>query len=138
MLRTTLSLAFGSMWVLFAEAAAPVPAIPFLSDYGNLTALGILAVVVIWLVTKHLPAQQREVRDISTLFADTTKGLLENFTTTLDRMHSRADAWEKVRHDDAQELAGALRQLASNCAATHGLNSTPMGQHGRSEAARGP
>lgn len=125
MLRTTLSLAFGSMWLLFAEATVPIPSMPILSDYGNLTALGILAVVVIWLVTKHLPSQQREMRDISTLFAETTKGLLENFTTTLDKMHSRADAWEKVRHDDAQLLAAALRDLAATCASRHGIGPPP-------------
>lgn len=87
------------------------------SEWANLSAMGILATVVIWLVTRVLPDHAAKANEQSKMFAETLQKSQEQFTNTLDKMHARAEDWEKRRQDSMQAVANELASLQANCAA---------------------
>jgi type III secretory pathway component EscR len=107
-------------------------------EWGNLTALGIVAVVLIFIVTRMLPdlhakfkAQSdvfiETVRDIQVVFSTTVKEIQADFTAStkemqvtfvaaVDRMHERTDRQELQRHEDLVNLTKAVALLTTQCA----------------------
>ena len=84
-----------------------------LEGWGQLTALGIVAVVLIFIVTKLLPqAADRFVKQTE-LHVDAQKAQQAEFVRVIDAIHARA-------HDDYQALAAAISQLQVHCAANIG------------------
>jgi len=88
--------------------------------YANMTALTIVAVVLVFIVTKMLPDLHGKITQAigevakqgaqqSSIFAATVKDLEQSFTAVLDKMHERS-------HEDQTALASALMTLAAQCA----------------------
>ena len=75
--------------VLLAQSA------PTSGFWENLTALGILAVVAIWLVTKTLPQFAKTLQTISKDFAETAKAISADHTHTSKTAFAKIDAWLK-------------------------------------------
>ena len=99
-LAAPLLVAFG----LFAQA----PADP-LTGWGSLTALGIVAIVLVFIVTRMLPQIHLQFAEQAKAFAETiSKGQVE-FSSTLDRMAERHAATER-------EHIKALTELREHCA----------------------
>src|SRR3972149_10487765 len=108
MLWPKLFIAFGlsSAVCLFAEQSAG----GMMGGWESLTALGIVAVVLIFIVTKMLPALHKLFIEQSSIFADTIKEMQKNFTEILDKMNEResmrSDAITKMREHCASVNAG--------------------------------
>lgn len=117
---------FAFAWVLFAEGIAGNPA-----DWSQITALGAVIVVLLFLVIKHLPDVQAKFVSLSETFAKASQGQTEAavkatsgalsksaetmaqmqqcFITTLDKMAERY-------HNDNQTMAAAITELSRTCA----------------------
>lgn len=129
-LFSSLSAAAVTMIVL-AQETLPV-------EWGNLTALGIVAVVIIFIVTKMLPDLHKKFVEQSIVFATATKEMQISFTKTLEtlqldfsstvkvnqatfadsvtKIHAKTEIWEQARHQDLINLTRAIAQLTSQCA----------------------
>jgi hypothetical protein len=121
-----LSCGFGLSIAFFAQVA-PGPPI----EWGNLTALGIVAVVIIFIVTRMLPDLHKKFVEQSVVFSATVKEIQADFTTTvkeiqadfvrsIDKIHERTEKWEVARHEDLIQLTRAVTLLTTQCAAHMG------------------
>lgn len=92
--------ATGTSLGLLAESVATP-----LDGWGNLTALGILAIVVIFLVTKMLPGLHAQITEL-TKHAETENTMRTRiFTDTITNM-------AKQFHDDTMTAQATIAQLA--------------------------
>ena len=103
-----LSIPFAFAMALFAETAA--------GDFGpwaNLTALTIVGIVLIYIVTKLLPSLYEKFVRQTELHVEAQKAQQAEFVRVIDAIHART-------HDDYQALAAAISQLQVHCAANIG------------------
>ena len=114
MIRTTVGMVVSGLAAggLFAEGTTSDPVAP----YANITALGIVAVVLIYTVTKILPNLHQRFIDQSTIFSatiekmqtthtDTVKSLTAGYSGTLDKMHERMSGWMEHTRDMTAKCA---------------------------------
>lgn len=100
---------FGTAGCLFAQTSDG------LASWSDLTALGIVAVVAIFMVTKMLPDLHKKFVEQSQIFATTVEKIQTAFAKTLDEIHARQEGWQLAHHEDEVRLANALTLLASQC-----------------------
>jgi len=98
----------GAAGVLFAEGAAA----PTGADWSNLTALGAVIAVLIFIVTKMLPQLHQQIVDQAKASSTALLESQSNFTTVLDKIHER---WSSSSASATEELA----KLREHCAASH-------------------
>ncbi len=87
--------------------------------WQDLTALAIVAVVLIFIVTKMLPDLHMKFIDQSKVFGEAIERIQKAFTDTLDKMHARVEDRDKVRHEDQRIFTQALIELTEQCARRH-------------------
>jgi hypothetical protein len=99
------------------------------AEWANLTALGIVGVVVIFLTTKMLPDLHKKFVEQSVIFSETVKEIQQSFSSaadksqvaflgSIDKILERTERWEIQRHDDVVQLTKAVALLTTQCA-TH-------------------
>lgn len=93
---------------LFAE---PVPG----DSWQSYTALGILAVVVIFLVTKLIPSMNTNSVEQTRIFAEAIRLMHVENSVILDKMLVRSEARELEHHTDFVALSETLRGLVAQC-----------------------
>jgi hypothetical protein len=103
-----IGLPFAFALALFAETT-----IGDFSPWANLTALGIVGVVLIYIVTKLLPSLYEKFVRQTELHVEAQKAQQASFTAVIDAMHARA-------HEDYQALAVAIGALQRHCASQLG------------------
>ncbi len=101
-----LSVPFGVAIALFAESDAGGP----IGNWGQLTALGVCAIVLIFIVTKMLPNIHEQFMKQSNAFAEAMARAQTEFAATADRIAQR-------QHDDSAELSKRIAELREHCAA---------------------
>lgn len=104
MLKLTIPLAVAIG--LFAEGSSNGDP---LAPWANLTALGIVGLCMVFIVTKMLPDLHKKFVDQSEIFAKTGENVVKNFSETLDKMHNR-------QHEKDQKVAEVLTALREHCA----------------------
>lgn len=90
----------------------------WLKDAANLSAVGALIGMGIFLLKVYIPARDRasaKQQEASTLASTEQQ---KAFTATLDKMADRHDVWEQVRHADHERLQETLRCMTQGCADT--------------------
>ena len=122
-MRTVLfALSFTTAGSLLAAGAANV-----IGDWGDLTALAIVGVVLIFIVTKILPSNQEKMVDqskafiaasesLTKVFTQSTEVLGMHFANILDKMHERSEQAAKLHHEEDLVLSESLRELTAQCA----------------------
>ena len=103
-----LLLPFAGAITLFAESS-PDP----MREWEKLTALGIVALVLIYIVTKMLPSLHEKFVAQSLAFAEAMTKAESKFAETVDKIAVRS-------HEDAIEHAKALVDLREHCAEVRG------------------
>lgn len=97
---------------LFAEGGGDT-----FGNWGNLTALGIVAVVIVFIVTKMLPDLHGKFVDQSKVFAATIEAMQGKFSEILDKMHARNAEQEKEHLASLSQVAKEVAELRVNCTA---------------------
>ena len=90
---------------------------PMVSDYSNVTALGIVAVVLIFIVCRMLPDLHKKVIDQTGMFTDSIKELSEDFSTAITVQSEKFAATIGDTHLDIRENTRAVQDLRTHCAA---------------------
>jgi hypothetical protein len=67
--------------------------------FVRLGAMGGLLFALFYLLKVHLPGKDKM------------------FTDSIDKLTERHDRWERLRHEDSQELTNTLNDLRANCIA---------------------
>lgn len=88
-----------------------------LGGWGNLTALGILAVVLIFIVTKMLPDLHQKFVEAQRIFTESLEKMQIANQTILDRINDRNQAVLDKIHGREEALTEAIIALRENCAA---------------------
>ena len=86
---------FGTAFSLFADTSQTEP-----WGWSNLTALGIVAVVLIFIVTEMLPSLHQKFVDQSKFFADSIREIQVESTKTLDKVYER----ETLKNEEIMRL----------------------------------
>jgi len=107
---------------LFADAAAGFDP---LGGWGNLTALGILAVVLIFIVTKMLPDLHAKFVDTQKLFADSMEKMHLANQAALTQIEDKHQAVLDKIHSREENLTEAIVALRENCAAVRFARNDP-------------
>jgi hypothetical protein len=99
-----------SAWTLFAESAAAP------TDWGNLTALGAVIVVLIFIVTKMLPDLHQKSVEQTKIFSDALRDMNMAQGSVIDKMQSiHLDTLDKISARE-EALTAAVGALRENCA----------------------
>jgi hypothetical protein len=85
-------------------------------NWTDLTALAIVAITLCFIVIKMLPDLHAKFIEQSKLFALVIENSQRSFAEILDKMHSRVEDRDKVRHEDQQKFSEALTELTAQCA----------------------
>lgn len=113
MLRVGIALPLGvSMMVLGQTAIGGI--FPGADLLLSGSALGVLTWVV-WYLLRHFLPQERKA------FARTLDVMSERHERMQTEASDRHERWEKQRHDDSDNLAQGLSELAVTCAASQAL-----------------
>jgi hypothetical protein len=83
----------------------------WVSNASQLSALGVLAWSVWYLLTRTIPEQQRVFRQSLTAVQDSHNRVLQEVT-------ERHERWEHLRHEDSRQLNLTMQDMAATCAAT--------------------
>lgn len=117
--------AFGGAIYLFAEASvaeapAQKEATDFMGTYAELGALGVVAVVLVFIVTKMLPDLHLKMVDQSKIFAENITVVVANFTNaTAVSQKAYTETLEKItdrQHADLLEVSASIRTLSEQIA----------------------
>jgi gas vesicle protein len=90
-------------WILLAQASTTGTTG---TPWENLTALGILAVVIVWTITKTLPGMTDKHNE-------TVQKVTEQFAATVKEAFEKIDSWQERVHQDSQQLNETLRAIAA-------------------------
>ncbi len=96
---------FGIAIAMFAESDLGSP----VGSWGQLTALGIVAVVLVFIVTKMLPNIHEKCMEQSKAFAEAMAAAQKEFAATTNRIAER-------QHEDSAEISKQLSELREHCA----------------------
>ena len=91
---------------LFAQA----PVVDPLGAWGQLTALGIVAVVLVFIIVRMLPAIHVQFVQQATVFADAMIAVQKEFSEAMIRLGN-------VQHEDTLQITKAVVELREHCAA---------------------
>ena len=75
------------------------------TPWENLTALGILAVVIVWTITKTLPGMTDKHNE-------TVQRVTAEFSATVKEAFAKIDSWQERVHEDSQRLNETLRTIS--------------------------
>jgi hypothetical protein len=89
-------------WILLAQASTTGATG---TPWENLTALGILAVVIVWTITKTLPGMTDKHNE-------TVQKVTAEFSSTVKEAFAKIDSWQQRVHEDSQKLNDTLRAIA--------------------------
>lgn len=95
---------------LFAQA----PVVDPLGAWGQLTALGIVAVVLVFIIVRMLPAIHVQFVQQATVFADAMIAVQKEFSEAMIRLGT-------VQHEDSVSITKAVTELREHCAAARAL-----------------
>lgn len=99
-------------------AAADVGAMP--TNWNDITSLAAVIIALLYLVVYFVPQSNQRQSDqavaLTKTHGETLDKAITTFTATLDKMHQRADDWNKMRHDDNERMTEGLRFLSAECA----------------------
>jgi hypothetical protein len=135
-----LILAYSTACLLFAaEDLLPNP----VAKYGELTALVIVGIVLIFLITKYLPSNQEKMAamalsnqvalagmstnnqekmaELSKTYTLSIEGLGKHVADVLDKMHDRSEELAKIHLDENKAMGESLRELTAQCAKRTGM-----------------
>jgi hypothetical protein len=125
---------FGWAFGLFAEGVAPTSVG---GEWSNLTALGAVIIVLIFIVTKMLPDLHQKFVEQSKVFAESTSAQSEAFSTALrDTLNKSSDILDKVHDRTSQATAATAEEMArlrEHCAAQHGIDRMQQHPHQKSD-----
>lgn len=106
MLTMKLSLPFALAITIFAETNGGDQ---FMGPWSQLTALGIVAVVLVFIVTKMLPNIHDQFVSQAKTFADAMAKVQESFAEATKEIAQR-------QHEDSAELTRTVTALREHCA----------------------
>jgi len=102
--------AFGTALGLFAEGETAIP-----DGWSSLSALGIVGVVLIFIVTKLIPDMHKKSVEQTQIFAETIKAVHSVFAEALNKIHARSEEWEIEHQKVLTGLSESLMALATQC-----------------------
>ena len=88
----------------------------WVKDISNVSAVTALILSLGFLLKVYIPARDAAATKQQEASAIASAEQQKAFTTTLDKMADRHDAWEQLRHTDHETLQETLRCMTAECA----------------------
>lgn len=109
-----------------------MPVTDVYTSWANFTALGIVAVVLVFIVTRMLPDLHKRFVEQSSIFAAAVERIETNFAATIEEIQKRDyDSHEKL-HNNTMKMAESIRLLSAEIARHTGQHTGPSARDAES------
>jgi uncharacterized membrane protein YhiD involved in acid resistance len=108
-------LAMGQVQVASQEGAPQQTMMGPMTEYSNLTALGILAIVLIYIVSKMLPNLHDKIANQTTIFVEAIRAIMEKTETREQVRDARMSVMSDKMMDTMLKVAESMGSLQTHC-----------------------